>query len=430
MVKGQGGSEISSTGRTDSSDAHPGRPSCSPLAVHATTSRPRPSDLRCLTQGPMTFNISTALEVVRLAPAPALNSPVASSQLDSLPEELLAQIASHLLPPPLTPIQTLLYGPFVGAYQDTDGEDFRWDYQLDQPKSKTKAQTLPSLVDLGSLRLVDRRWERASTRLLFGRVSLPSIERLEWLLERPRLAACVKLRSSPLASLRSKTDRSCDPLSRWLDILAHSLQEKAALDDSLPEAGCVLQALVRRMPALRQLSLQGPIPSSIINALRDPLTRNILKVDSLQALSLVNQSYVSSLVRLQLARPDDSRPCPLRQDEARRPRLLEQLPSSNLAVSSPPTVPQTPPRPAHAPHLGLATHSDSARFIPQLPRAGRHQIVDALDRSHQSTRGRVRRCARQPTQVPPRGWEGDGTEFRVHQALWRARRVWERDSAR
>lgn len=243
----------------------------------------------------MTFNISTALEVVHLAPAPALDSPVVSTQLDSLPEELLAQIASHLLPPSLTPIQTLLYGPFVGAYQDTDGEDFRWDYQLDQPKSKTKAQTLPSLVDLGSLRLVDRRWERASIGLLFGRVGIPSIERLEWLLERPRLAACVKCVPPP-ATLRSRIDQSCDTLSRWLDILAHSLQEKAALDDNLPEAGCVLQALIQRMPALRQLSLQGPIPSSIINALRDPLTRNILKIDSLQALSLVNQSYVSSLV--------------------------------------------------------------------------------------------------------------------------------------
>ena len=118
--------------------------------------------------------------------------PPAAVTIACLPEELLVEIARHLVPPSQNPLDILLYGP--GPHPDqrfsNNDDDDGWQEPILPARTARmkRAQALTAARQLGALRLVDRRWERAATSLLFRCGQLGTSERVAWLSARPRLA--------------------------------------------------------------------------------------------------------------------------------------------------------------------------------------------------------------------------------------------------
>lgn len=65
--------------------------------------------------------------------------------------------------------------------------------------------------------------------------------------------------------------------------------EKASYDDNLPEPALVLEALIKAMPALSKLSIQAPLPLTLLETLLLPDIEVFNRIELLVDISLVIQ---------------------------------------------------------------------------------------------------------------------------------------------
>lgn len=128
--------------------------------------------------------------------ASGLIGAAAVTTISLLPPELLAEIAAYLLPPAPGRLNLLLHGPNLQADESVTGrdDDEGWQQTFRRPHAARleRAQALAAARDLGTLRLVDRRWQEVATSLLFQHVQVGDSERLAWLTARPSLARQIK----------------------------------------------------------------------------------------------------------------------------------------------------------------------------------------------------------------------------------------------
>lgn len=87
--------------------------------------------------------------------------------------------------------------------------------------------------------------------------------------------------------------------SRRLDLLVQPFVEKASYDDNLPEPSLVLENLLKTMPGLSRLSIQAPLPLTLLETLLLPESQEFNRIERLVDLALVIQvSWPSSFLKL------------------------------------------------------------------------------------------------------------------------------------
>lgn len=84
-------------------------------------------------------------------------------------------------------------------------------------------------------------------------------------------------------------------LCRRLDLLVQPFVEKASYDDNLPEPSLVLEALLGAMPGLSKLSIQAPLPLTLLETLLLPESEEFNRIERLVDLALVIQVSCWSL---------------------------------------------------------------------------------------------------------------------------------------
>ncbi|KAL7411703.1 hypothetical protein BDY24DRAFT_395766 [Mrakia frigida] len=187
-----------------------------------------------------------------------------------LPSELLTLIADHLPVPP-TLCSHLSKGVLQGTFETQklgmaaapSLRLFGSSPSASPPNSASK--------ELGAMRLVCKRWEVATRSVLFSRGRVKRVEELEfWCGEGARkgLSGCVQR----------------------LDLLVQPFVEKASYDDNLPEPSLVLEALLGAMPGLSKLSIQAPLPLTLLETLLLPESEEFNRIERLVDLALVIQT--------------------------------------------------------------------------------------------------------------------------------------------